>query len=198
MFSVVKLMNKVSGFLNKARSLKNQFNRIVRKNPPIILEDIYLELVSGINESYSNSVPVIPIDDGSQLSDNISSEPLKLSFKVQIVGDNHKEVFSRIKELKNKRELVDLYMVELYKNLAITSIENTISSLYYTEFTISFVQIQVAYVGMIPAPSPKAKPIVSRKTKIKTNVNTGIKTNIGNSKDWEGNLASESIKLPGE
>lgn len=192
MFSVTNLMNKASSFLNKATAFNKQIREIINKTPPIILDGIHLELVSQINESYSNNVPIIPIDDGSQISDNISSEPLRLSFKVQIVGNNHKEIFARIKEMKDKRELVDLYMIELYENLAITSIENTISSLYYTEFTISFVQIQVAYIGMIPSPSPKAKPAVSRKTKIKT-VGKATKN-----KEWEGDLASESIKLPGE
>ena len=120
---------------------------------------------------------------------------MELSFKVQIVGANHKEIFEKVIELRNKRELVDLYMVKLYKNMAITSIENTITSLYYTEFTISLVEIKIAHISMIPAPSKKAKPAVRKKTKIKTTAKA--KNKASGKKDWEGDLQSEHIRLPG-
>lgn len=191
MFSVVNLMSKASSFLNSTYSINNKLNSALRKTPPILLSNIQLELVSDISVSYSNNVPVIPLDDGSQVSDNISNEPLTVSFKAQIVGANHKEIFEKILEMRKKRELVDLYLIKLYKNVAITNIEHAIHSLHYTEFTISFVQIQIAHISMIPAPSKKAKPTVSKKVKIKNNANSSEK------KSWEGELASESIKLPG-
>lgn len=191
MFSVVNLMSKASSFLNSTHSINNKLNSALRKTSPILLSNIQLELVSDISVSYSNDVPVIPLDDGSQVSDNISNEPLTVSFKAQIVGTNHKEIFEKILEMRKKRELIDLYLIKLYKNVAITNIEHTIHSLHYTEFTISFVQIQIAHISMIPAPSKKAKPTVSKKVKIKNNANSSEK------KSWEGELASESIKLPG-
>ena len=175
---------------------------LLKKVPPIILGNINLELVSDVSESYQNDVPVIPIDDGTQISDNISQNPLTLSFKVQIVGDNHKEIFEKILQMRDKRELVDLYMIKLYKNLAITGIEVTIESLYYIEFTISFVQVQIANIQMIPSPSKEAKPVVSKKAKIKTKAKKGniSKPNVSKinkgSNSWEGDLQSESIKLP--
>ena len=86
-------------------------------------------------------------------------------------------------------------MVKLYKNMAITNIENTITSLYYTEFTISLVEIKIAHISMIPAPSKKAKPAVRKKTKIKTTAKAKNKTS--GKKDWEGDLQSEYIRLPG-
>ena len=194
MFSITKLMSKVSSFLSSANSLSNQIDNRIKKTPPILLGNIQLQLVSEVSESYSNDVPTVPIDDGTQIADNITPNPLELSFKVQIVGANHKEIFEKVIELRNKRELVDLYMVKLYKNMAITSIENTITSLYYTEFTITLVEIKIAHVSMIPAPSKKAKPAVRKKTKIKTTAKAKNKTS--GKKDWEGDLQSEHIKLP--
>ena len=195
MFSITNLMSKVSSFLSSANSLSNQIDNCIKKTPPILLGNIQLQLVSEVSESYSNDVPTVPIDDGTQIADNITPNPLELSFKVQIVGANHKEIFEKIIELRNKRELVDLYMVKLYKNMAITSIENTITSLYYTEFTITLVEIKIAHVSMIPAPSKKAKPAVRKKTKIKTTAKAKNKTS--GKKDWEGDLQSEHIRLPG-
>ena len=195
MFSITNLMSKVSSFLSSANSLSNQIDNRIKKTPPILLGNIQLQLVSDVSESYSNDVPTVPIDDGTQIADNITPNPLELSFKVQIVGANHKEIFEKVIELRNKRELVDLYMVKLYKNMAITSIENTITSLYYTEFTITLVEIKIAHVSMIPAPSKKAKPAVRKKTKIKTTAKAKNKTS--GKKDWEGDLQSEHIRLPG-
>ena len=206
MFSITNIMSKVSSFLNNVNSISNQIDKYIKKTPPILLGNIKLQLVSGISESYSNDVPTIPIDDGTQIADNITQNPLELSFKVQIVGSNHKEIFEKVLELRNKRELVDLYMIKLYKNMAITNIENTITSLYYTEFTISLVEVKIAHVSMIPSPSPKAKASVRNKTKIKT-ATKGKKNTKGAAqavtknkssgvKDWEGDLQSEHIKLP--
>lgn len=195
MFSITNLMSKVSSFLSSANSLSNQIDNRIKKTPPILLGNIQLQLVSEVSESYSNDVPTVPIDDGTQIADNITPNPLELSFKVQIVGANHKEIFEKVIELRNKRELVDLYMVKLYKNMAITSIENTITSLYYTEFTIILVEIKIAHVSMIPAPSKKAKPAVRKKTKIKTTAKAKNKTS--GKKNWEGDLQSEHIRLPG-
>ena len=190
MFSITNLMSKVSSFLSSANSLSNQIDNRIKKTPPILLGNIQLQLVSEVSESYSNDVPTVPIDDGTQIADNITPNPLELSFKVQIVGANHKEIFEKVIELRNKRELVDLYMVKLYKNMAITSIENTITSLYYTEFTISLVEIKIAHISMIPAPSKKAKPAVIKTTAKAKNKASG-------KKDWEGDLQSEHIRLPG-
>ena len=206
MFSITNIMSKVSSFLNNVNSISNRIDNYLRKTPPILLGNIKLQLVSGISESYSNDVPTIPIDDGTQIADNITQNPLELSFKVQIVGSNHKEIFEKVLELRNKRELVDLYMIKLYKNMAITNIENTITSLYYTEFTISLVEVKIAHVSMIPSPSPKAKASIRNKTKIKT-ATKGKKNTKGAAqavtknkssgvKDWEGDLQSEHIKLP--
>lgn len=202
MFSITNLMSKVSSFLSSANSLSNQIDNHIKKTPPILLGNIQLQLVSDVSESYSNDVPTVPIDDGTQIADNITPNPLELSFKVQIVGANHKEIFEKVIELRNKRELVDLYMVKLYKNMAITNIENTITSLYYTEFTISLVEVKIAHVSMIPSPSPKAKASVRNKTKIKTtakakkNIKVTSKSKSSGTKDWEGDLQSEHIKLP--
>lgn len=206
MFSITNIMSKVSSFLNNVNSISNQIDKYIKKTPPILLGNIKLQLVSGISESYSNDVPTVPIDDGAQISDNITQNALELSFKVQIVGSNHKEIFEKVLELRNKRELVDLYMIKLYKNMAITNIENTITSLYYTEFTISMLEVKIAHVSMIPSPSPKAKASVRNKTKIKT-ATKGKKNTKGAAqavtknkssgvKDWEGDLQSEHIKLP--
>lgn len=206
MFSITNIMSKVSSFLNNVNSISSRIDSYLRKTPPILLGNIKLQLVSGISESYSNDVPTIPIDDGTQIADNITQNPLELSFKVQIVDSNHKEIFEKVLELRNKRELVDLYMIKLYKNMAITSIENTITSLYYTEFTISLVEVKIAHVSMIPSPSPKAKASVRNTTKIKTiakakkNTKTITKAvtkdKSSGVKDWEGDLQSEHIKLP--
>ena len=206
MFSITNIMSKVSSFLNNVNSISNQIDKYIKKTPPILLGNIKLQLVSGISETYSNDVPTVPIDDGTQIADNIIQNALELSFKVQIVGSNHKEIFEKVLELRNKRELVDLYMIKLYKNMAITNIENTITSLYYTEFTISMVEVKIAHVSMIPSPSPKAKASVRNKTKIKTATkgkkNTKgaaqavIKNKSSGVKDWEGDLQSEHIKLP--
>ena len=202
MFSIKNLMGKANNFLNTINSINRKTGNLLKKVPPIILGDINLELISDVNESYQNDVPVIPIDDGTQISDNISQNPLTLSFKVLLAGDNHKEIFEKILQMRDKRELVDLYMIKLYKNLAITGIEVTIESLYYIEFTISFVQVQIANIQMIPSPSKEAKPVVSKKAKIRTKAKKGniSKPNVSKinkgTNSWEGDLQSESIKLP--
>lgn len=196
MFSITNIMSKVSSMISSFNSISNRLDSFVKKAPPVILEDIELQLVSGISQTFSNQVPTTPIDDGTQISDNISNDPITMSFKVQIVGNNHRNLFEQILQLRNQRKLVTLYLIKQYQNLAITNIENTISSLYYTEFTISFVQVQVAHVAMIPAPSKKAKPTVSKKTKVKNNSVSSVGSK-NDKKSWEGELQSESIKLPG-
>lgn len=197
MFSITNIMSKVSSMISSFNSISNRLDSFAKKAPPVILEDIELQLVSGISQTFSNQVPTTPIDDGTQISDNISNDPIIMSFKVQIVGNNHRNLFEQILQLRNQRKLVTLYLIKQYQNLAITNIENTISSLYYTEFTISFVQVQVAHISMIPAPSQKAKPTVSKKTKVKNNSLSTVKLNKNAKNSWEGELQSESIKLPG-
>lgn len=199
MFSITGVMSKVSSFLSTATAISSRLDSFLRQAPPILLEDIELELVSEISQTFENEVPTTPIDDGTQISDNISSQPLTITFKVQIVGNNHRSLFDKILELREKRKLVTLYLIKQYSNLAITNIENTISSLHYTEFTISFVQVQIARIAMIPAPSPKAKPTVSKKTKLRNNspATTKTVTATKGKKDWEGELQSEKIPLPG-
>ena len=83
MFSITNIMSKVSSFLNNVNSISNQIDKYIKKTPPILLGNIKLQLVSGISESYSNDVPTVPIDDGTQISDNITQNALELSFKVQ-------------------------------------------------------------------------------------------------------------------
>lgn len=197
MFSITNVMSRVSSMISSFHTISNRLDSFLKKSPPVILEDIELQLVSGISQTFSNKVPTTPIDDGTQISDNISNDPITMTFKVQIVGNNHRNLFEQILQLRNQRKLVTLYLIKQYKNLAITSIENTISSLYYTEFTISFMQVQVAHVAMIPAPSKKAKPTVSKKTKLKNNSPSTFKKNKNTKKSWEGELQSEKIKLPG-
>lgn len=72
MFSIKDLMGKTNNFLNSINSVNGKTGNLVKEVPPIILGNINLELVSDISESYQNDVPVIPIDDGTQISDNIS------------------------------------------------------------------------------------------------------------------------------
>ena len=100
MFSIKNLMGKANNFLNTINSINRKTGNLLKKVPPIILGDINLELISDVNESYQNDVPVIPIDDGTQISDNISQNPLTLSFKVLLAGDNHKEI---LKNFTNER-----------------------------------------------------------------------------------------------
>ena len=191
MFSITKIMDKVSSVLSTANDIENKIQKITVNTPPIMLGNIKLELVSDVNETYANDVPMTTLDDGSVIADNISIQPFEISFKVQVTGADHKEVFEKILELRNKRELVDLYLIKLYKNMAITSIEKGTESAFYTEFDITLTEVRIAHIQAIPAPSIKAKPVVSKTTKIKTNTSD-------TTKDWEGELESEKIKLPGE
>ena len=75
----------------------------------------------------------------------------------------------------------------MYSNLGITSVSKNITTYTYIEITISFTQMEYAHIEFIPAPSIAAKPLVSEKTEIRTG-----------KQEWEGELASESIKLRGE
>ena len=165
-----------------AFSIKSLMSNITEKIEPVkkyltsqtvILEDIPLELTNEFTEDLSSEIPVTRLDDGSNKTDNISNNPSSFSIKVQITGDDKDRIYEKIISLVKKRQPVSLYVDKLYSNLGITSINKTISTYTYIEF--------------IPAPSPAAKPLVSEKTEIRTG-----------KQDWEGELASESIKLRGE
>lgn len=179
-----------------AFSIKSLMSNITEKIEPVkkyltsqtvILEDIPLELTNEFTEELSSEIPVTRLDDGSNKTDNISNNPSSFSIKVQITGDDKDRIYEKIISLVKKRQPVSLYVDKLYSNLGITSINKAISTYTYIELAISFTQMEYAYIEFIPAPSPAAKPLVSEKTEIRTG-----------KQDWEGELASESIKLRGE
>jgi len=179
-----------------AFSIKSLMSNITEKIEPVkkyltsqtvILEDIPLELTNEFTEDLSSEIPVTRLDDGSNKTDNISNNPSSFSIKVQITGDDKDRIYEKIISLVKKRQPVSLYVDKLYSNLGITSINKTISTYTYIELAISFTQMEYAYIEFISAPSPAAKPLVSEKTEIRTG-----------KQDWEGELASESIKLRGE
>lgn len=153
----------------------------------ILLNDIMLELVSEFNEEVTNEIPVTKLDDASNKTDNISNNPNNFSIKAVLTGESKDRNYDKILALAKKREPVSLYVDKLYNNLGIARLTKTISTFTYIEVEIEFIQMEFAYIDFIPAPSSKAKPIVTQKTEIKTS-----------KQDFEGELASESIKLKGE
>lgn len=178
----------VAGLMTKAINTAKQQTPInITTKSVVVLEDIPLELVFEFNEDLSSDVPTITLDDGSNISDNISNNSANFSLRVQAVGKNHRATYEKVLNLRKKRQRVSLYVDKLYTNLAISNISRTTTSLNSTEFTIAFTQIEYAYLQMIPSPSPASKPITNQKTEVKTG-----------KQDWEGDLASDAIKLPGE
>lgn len=190
MFSVTGLMSRVSNTINTFLGITDQIRQYLTQMP-VLLDNIQLEIVSEPNESYTSDVPSINVEDGSKISDNISNNALVITMKVQIMASNHKQLFERLLTIRDQRRLVDLYMVKLYKNMAITSIEKPTYSMYYTEFNMTLQQVEVVYLDTIPAPSPKAKPATQKRTQ----VNTRASSSNGGS-DYEGELQSDSIVLP--
>lgn len=179
--SITGLMSKVTN--SESLSFLNRY--FSRKY--VILEDIPLELVYSFNEDLPSDVPTLPLDNGSNINDNISNNSGTFSIKAQIVGENYMETYEKILNLRERRKEVKLYMDKLYSNLAIKNITRTNTSLTNIELNINFVQINTVNLQMIPAPSGSAKPITSNKTELKTS-----------KQEWEGDLASSGIKLPGE
>lgn len=180
--SITGLMSKVMKSDSNLSFLNSYFSKKY-----VILEDIPLELVYNFDEDLPSDVPTLPLDNGSNINDNISNSSGTFSIKVQIIGDNYMETYDKILNLRNRRKEVKLYVDKLYSNLAIKNITRTNNSLTSIELNISFVQINTVNLQLIPAPSKLAKPITSNKTEVKTS-----------KQEWEGDLASSGIKLPGE
>lgn len=178
-FSIRSLMSSVT---EKIEPVKKYLTAQI-----VILEGIPLELTNEFSEDLSSEIPVTKLDDGSNKTDNISNNPSSFSIKVQITGSDKDRIYEKIISLVKKRQPVSLYVDKLYSNLGITSVNKTMTTYTYIEATISFTQIEYAHIEFIPAPSPAAKPLVSEKTEIRTG-----------KQEWEGELASESIKLRGE
>lgn len=180
-FTVTGLMSKLKksnslSFLNKYFSEKY-----------VILEDIPLELVSKFDEDLPSDVPTLPLDDGSNINDNISNTAATFSIRVQIIGEDYLETYEKILNLRDRRKEVKLYVDKLYSNLAIKSITRANDTFTGIEVTITFIQMNIVNLQMIPAPSKAAKPATTKKAEIKTA-----------KRDWKGDLASSGIKLPGE
>ena len=178
-FSIRSLMSSVA---EKIEPVKKYLTAQI-----VILEGIPLELTNEFTEDLSSEIPVTKLDDGSNKTDNISNNPSSFSIKVQITGSDKDRIYEKIISLVKKRQPVSLYVDKLYSNLGITSVNKTMTTYTYLEATISFTQIEYAHIEFIPAPSPAAKPLVSEKTEIRTG-----------KQEWEGELASESIRLRGE
>ncbi len=178
-FSIKSLISSVT---DKVENAKNYFS-----TNTVILEDIPLELVNEFNEDLSSEIPVTVLDDGSNKTDNISNTPANFSIKVQIVGANKERIYEKILNLRKRRQAVSLYVDKMYNNLGISNITRNLTTFTYIECTIAFVQMEVAYLEFIPAPSAASKPLVREKTEVRTG-----------KLEWEGELASESIKLRGE
>ena len=178
----------ITGLMTQSiNSIKQQTPVSITTKKTVMLEDIPLELVFEFSEDLSSDVPSLTLDDGSNITDNISNNSANFSLRVQTVGDNHKAIYERVLNLRKKRQPVALYVDKLYTNLAINNISRTTTNFNSTEFTLSFTQIEYAYLQMIPSPSIAAKPITNSKTEVKTG-----------KQDREGDLASDAIKLPGE
>lgn len=178
----------ITGLMTQSiNSVKQQTPVSITTKKTVMLEDIPLELVFEFSEDLSSDVPSLTLDDGSNITDNISNNSANFNLRVQTVGDNHKAIYEKVLNLRKKRQPVALYVDKLYTNLAINNISRTTTNFNSTEFTISFTQIENAYLQMIPSPSIAAKPITNSKTEVKTG-----------KQDWEGDLASDAIKLPGE
>lgn len=183
MFSVSGLMNRVSSAINTYLGITDSITQFLNQ-APVLLDDVQLEIVSEPTETYTSEVPSINVENGTNISDNISNNALIIDMKVQIVASNHRQLFKKLLNIRAQRKLVDLYMVELYSNMAITNISKPTYSMHYTEFNITLQQVNIAYLDTIPAPSPKAKPATQRRTQVNTRAS------------YEGELQSDSIVLP--
>lgn len=178
-FSIKNLISKKT---NKLKPLSNYLNA-----NEVLLNSIVLELVSEFNQEISTEIPATKLDNGANKSDNIANNPDSFSIKVQLTGTEKDRIYEEILTLAKKREPVRLFTTKLYENLGIASVSQTMNSYEYIELQIEFVQMEFAYIDRIPAPAPRAKPLVSKKTEVRTS-----------KREWEGGLASESIKLKGE
>lgn len=178
-FSVRNLMSKVDN-----KGILKKIDDFLGKKT-ILLNDIPLELVFDFSQSLESEIPTTTLDNGAQYTDNISNMPASFTFRVQATGDNHKKIFDDVCNMRKKREGITLFIDELYSNLGIESITRGITTLTYTEFTISLKEMEFAYLEMIPAPA--AKKITKKTSKISTG-----------KESWEGDLESEKIKLRGE
>ena len=178
-FSVRSLMSKVNN-----KGILKKVDEFLGKTT-ILLNDIPLELVFDFSQSLESEIPTTTLDNGAQYTDNISNLPAAFTFRVQATGDNHKKIFNDVCNMRRKREGVTLFVDELYTNLGIESVTREMSTLTYTEFTISLKEMEFAYLEMIPAPA--AKKITKKTSKIQTG-----------KEEWEGDLESENIKLRGE
>ena len=87
----------VAGLMTKAINTAKQQTPInITTKSVVVLEDIPLELVFEFNEDLSSDVPTITLDDGSNISDNISNNSANFSLRVQAVGKNHRATYEKV------------------------------------------------------------------------------------------------------
>lgn len=113
------------------------------------LGDLEFTVVTTQNLSLPNSVSDKPVEDGYDISDHISHEPLSFTIDVTVTGENIKSKRQKLIEMRNSSntfEYFDAKNLVTYSDLAIESIElpDNVSVANGFEASISLKQIKIA------------------------------------------------------
>lgn len=124
------------------------------------LNDIYIERSISINKSRSATTVDHTLDNNSIISETKVKSPFEISLSCKFTGIDHKEKMKKIEEFYEDTTRLNTlsYDGEVYNNLAITSLNQSVSNVLYSEFEISLKEYRFIEIKKIP--SPEAKKIV--------------------------------------
>lgn len=142
------------------------------------LKDIVLDVTKEESPNYANNVTDRPVEDGTNITDHVRPRPTHLSL-FGVISEEAEDKFEKLKEYKEKGELLDFRGRNRFKNLVIETLHTDfdIDARDGYSFQIDLVQIRTAEAKIVdyvaPDPAPPTPSPSPPKTKTKETENKG-------------------------
>lgn len=171
-----KITKGISDYLaNKKAQLLNIGNNFTVENliinPKLLqdettqltfLNDIFIDRSISIGKVRSGATVDHTLDNNTIISETKIKNPFEISLSCKLTGIDHKEKLKKIEEIyEDTSQLCTLYFDgEVHNNLVITSLNQGITNILYSEFEISLKEYRFIEIKKIP--SPEAKKVVKK------------------------------------
>lgn len=138
---------------------------------PVSIDGIEFDALINSDEEYSSDIPQYPIEDGYEVSDNITLKPLELSMTLFVTNTpvTHAMrhgvypmrvdmVISRLLDMRDKKELVKIVTSDkTYEDMGLTSISIPKEVKGAREISVSFTKVIKTYTEMVAIPASYGK-----------------------------------------
>lgn len=138
---------------------------------PVSIDGIEFDALINSDEEYSSDIPQYPVEDGYEVSDNITLKPLELSMTLFVTNTpvTHAMrhgvspmrvdmVISRLLDMRDKKDLVKIVTSDkTYEDMGLTSISIPKEVKGAREISVSFTKVIKTHTEMVAIPASYGK-----------------------------------------